>query len=214
ESRATPAADPGIVQLTPEQVRTAGIEVQAVSLDSVPLPVRVPGTLTSPDTALASLGSIVEGQVGQVLVVPGDEVKRGQPLMRIHAHELTDALRDRDAARARLEYTSSALERSRLLLEAGAVSREEVERRQAEFEQVQAEMIRSEEWVRHLNPSPDGEVVVRSPRDGVVFRVHVGPGSAVTPGAPLLELGGTGVLWVTGFVPENTAARLSPGTAV
>lgn len=212
--RASPAPADGTIQLTPEQVRSSGIEVQAVALESITLPVRVPGTLASPDTATMSLGSVVEGQVAGVMVVAGQQVLRGAPLLRIHSHELTAAMREREGARARLGYTRSALERSRTLLESGAVSREEVERRQAEHDDLQAEMTRSEEWVEHLNPSPEGYVVVRAPREGVVFKVHVGPGSAVTPGTQLLEIGGTRVLWATGFVPENTAANLAPGAEI
>jgi membrane fusion protein, heavy metal efflux system len=214
EAAAEPAAEEGIIRLTPEQLRSAGIEVVSVALETVALPVRVPGTVTTPDTATASLGSIVEGQVGRVRVVVGDRVAAGAELMRIHSHELTDAVRDRSASTARLAYARSALERSRTLYEAGAVSREEVERRQAEFEAEQAEMRRSRDWVGHLSPSNDGDVVVRAPRPGVVLAVNVRSGTAVTPGTPLVEIGGTEVLWVTGFVPENTAVLLETGTAV
>jgi membrane fusion protein, heavy metal efflux system len=214
---AGPAADPeasdGTVRLSAEQLRTAGVEVRAVTLEPLSLPVRVPGTVTTPDTATASLGSIVEGQVGRVSVVVGDRVPAGAELLRIHSHELADATRDRAGAGARLAYARSALERSRALFEAGAVSQEEVERRTAEFEAEQAELRRSEEWVRHLGPA-GGDVVVRSPRAGVVLGVHVRPGTAVNPGTPLVEVGGTEVLWVTGFVPEHTAVRLTTGADV
>jgi multidrug efflux pump subunit AcrA (membrane-fusion protein) len=100
EAETSPFLPPGVVELTPEQVRAAAIAVVPVDVEAIPLPVHVPGTLASPDTAMASIGSIVEGQVGQVMVVAGDRVTRGQPLLRIHSHELTDALRDRE------EFTS------------------------------------------------------------------------------------------------------------
>lgn len=209
ESRA-----PDMVELSPEQLTAAALRIEPAQLQSLGVPLRVPGTVIIPDTALSSLGSIVEGQVGRVRVVPGDRVTAGAELMRIHSHELTDALRDHESASARLTYHRSALARSQALLEAGAVSREEVERREAEYEAADAEARRSTEWVRHLTPSPEGDVVVRAPRAGIVFAVHVHPGAVATPGSPLIEIGSTEVLWVQGYVPEGSAVRLETGSEV
>jgi RND family efflux transporter MFP subunit len=176
--------------------------------------VEVPGTIVSPDTATSRVGSVVEGRVESVRVLPGDVVARGQELMRIHSHELTDALRDLRAAEANLAYSDAALGRTRELLEAGAISREEVQRRQAENEAMRAEMARSQELVDHLSPSDDGAVVIRAPRAGTVFQVSVKPGDAVVTGSPLVEVGRTDVLWATGWVPEEEAVRLTAGDSV
>ena len=208
------ATTTGIVTLSPEQLASAGLVTETVQHQAVGTPLRVPGTVITPDTALSVIGSVVEGQVNQVRVVAGDRVAAGAELMRIHSHELTDAIRDRAAADAHLAYYRSALERSRLLLEAGAVSREEVERREAEFEAAAAEALRSTDWMEHLTPSPDGDVVVRAPRGGVVFAVHARPGSVVTPGSPLVEIGSTNVLWVQGYIPEGSAVTLDTGSTV
>lgn len=208
------AAGPDIVQLTAEQLDAAGLVTEVTRHQGNGTPRRVPGTVITPDTALSSIGSVVEGRVGRVQVLAGDRVAAGAELMRVHSHELTDAIRDRESADAQLTYYRSALERSRLLLEAGAVSREEVDRRAAEYEAAAAESRRSTEWVRHLTPSPEGDVVVRAPRAGVVFAVHARPGAVVTPGSPLIEIGSTEVLWVQGFVPENSAVRLETGSPV
>ncbi len=208
------AATPDVVQLSPEQLVAAELVTEAVQLQGIGTPQRVPGTVITPDTALAVIGSIVEGQVTRVRVVAGDRVAAGAELMRLHSHELTDAIRDLESAEARLDYYRSALDRSRVLLEAGAVSREEVEHRESEYETAASEARRSTEWVRHLTPSPEGEVVIRAPRDGVVFAVHTRPGAVVSPGSPLIEIGGTDVLWIQGFIPEGSAVRLQRGSAV
>lgn len=205
---------PDVVTLSPEQLASAGIVTEVVRPQAIGSALRVPGTVITPDTALAVIGSVVEGRVNQVRVVTGDRVGAGAELIRIHSHELTDAIRDRAAADAHLAYYRSALDRSRLLLEAGAVSREEVERRAAEYAAAEAEALRSTEWVEHLTPSSDGDVVVRAPRAGVVFAVHARPGAVVTPGTPLVEIGSTEVLWVQGHVPEGSAVRLDTGSLV
>jgi membrane fusion protein, multidrug efflux system len=119
----------------------------------------------------------------------------------IHSHELADWQRELTAADARVAFGSTALERSRRLLAEGAVSREEVERREMELRLAEADRERAREVVEHLHPE-SGNVVIQAPREGMVFRVLTGPGEAVVPGAPLVELGSTRVLWVVGAVPE------------
>lgn len=204
----------GTVRLTPEQMSAAELAVEAASLRDVSEILEVPGSVMSPDTALAQVGSVVEGRVESVRVLPGDVVTRGQELMRISSREMTEALRDLRAAEARATYSAAALGRSQELFDAGALSREEVQRRQAQHTEVEAELARSRDRIRRLSPSQDGEVVVRAPRSGTVFQVSVKPGSAVVPGAPLVELGRTDVLWATGWVPEKEAVHLASGDSV
>lgn len=208
------AAADGSVRLTEAQVQAAGIVTTSIASQTIAQPVRVPGSVQSPDTAYAAVGSIVEGRVLAVHVLPGDVVRRGQPLVEIHSHELDTANRDLTAAEAEVSFHRNALERSQQLLEAGAVSLEEVERRQSDFQGAEAELRRAQEMVEHLNPSPRGNVVAVAPRNGTVFTVEARPGQAVLPGSPLLEMGSTTVLWVTAFVPENTSSNLEVGDVV
>lgn len=207
---ATPQ-EAGVVVLTEAQRSRAAVSVQELTAVETAVPVSVPAEVHPPDTARAVIGSIVEGRVEQVRVVPGDEVRAGDVLVLIHAHEMMEAQRDLTSARARLEYAERALARSEQLLAAGAVSREEVERRSAERAAAAAEVLRAEDMVGHLDPSPDGDVTVRAPRNGVVLAVHVEPSAAVVPGDPVVEVGALVPLWATAHLPEDHAALLRPG---
>lgn len=207
-------APEGLVALTPEQMAVAGVRAEPVALERVALQIDVPATVASPDTALAAVGSLVEGRVESVAVLPGDEVAEGAPLVYLHSHELTDALRDLTAAQARLSFAEAALARSDQLLEAGAVAQEEAERRRAERDALAADVARAEEWVHHLSPDDEGHVVLRAPRPGVVFEVLAHPGAGVQPGDPLVSLGRTDVLWVTGWMPEQESLQVGPGDEV
>lgn len=204
----------GTVVLTPAQTQAAGIQSDTARIDMVSLPLVVPATLETPEPLSARVGSIVEGRVDNVLVLPGDKVSRGAPLILVHSHELAAAVRDFASAEAQLSMAQSAYDRSQRLLADEAVPREEVERRQAALEQARAEYARSREVVDHLSPSPQGDVTIRAPRAGTVFAVHVRAGTVVTPGTPLVDLGDETRLWATGFVPENAAVLVRPGTPV
>jgi cobalt-zinc-cadmium efflux system membrane fusion protein len=201
----------GLLTLSEAQRTRAGVDVRELTAAERAVPVSVPADLDPPDTARAMIGSIVEGRIEAVRVLPGDEVRAGDVLALIHSHEMMDARRDLTAARARLEYAARALARSEQLVAAGAVSREEVERRGAERAAAQAEVARAEEMVSHLDPSSEGDVTVRAPRDGVVLDVYVEPSMAVVPGDPVVEVGALTPLWATAHLPEEHAARLRPG---
>ncbi len=204
----------GTVVLTPAQRQTARLATDTVRLTRVATPLVVPATLHAPDLSSARVGSIVEGRVDAVRVLPGDRVEAGAPLMLIHSHELATAVRDYSSAEAELAVAQAAYDRSERLLADEAVPKEEVERRRALVEQARAEFRRAREIVDHLSPSPQGDVTVRAPHAGTVFAVHVKAGEAVTPGTPLVDLGDATVLWATGFVPEHAALTLTRGTPV
>ena len=204
----------GTVILTPAQRDAARLALDTVRLSSVSSALVVPATLQSPDPARARVGSIVEGRVDAVRVLPGDHVAAGAPLLLIHSHELATAVRDYSAAEAEVTAAQAAYDRSARLLADEAVSLEEVERRLALLEQARAEFRRAREIVDHLSPSPEGDVTIRAPRAGTVFAVHVRAGEAVMPGTALVDLGDASVLWATGYVPEQAAVSLAPGAPV
>jgi cobalt-zinc-cadmium efflux system membrane fusion protein len=211
EAEATADASDAAVRLDADQRESAGIRTDTAHPTELRTVASFPATLAPPDTGLADVGSLVEGRVERVRVVEGDRVEAGQVLAHIHAHELTEALRDLAAAEAREDYATRSLDRSRRLLEAGAVSREEVERREAEAAAARAERARSADMVELLDPSPTGEVTVRAPRDGVVLSVAARPSQSVTPGSPLFTVGPEGALWATAYVPESEAVGLGEG---
>jgi cobalt-zinc-cadmium efflux system membrane fusion protein len=206
--------DPDVVRLSDAQVRAAGIRTEVVTPITIRRRAEVPGSVHPPDTAHAVIGSIVEGRVTAVHVLPGDVVRQGQPLVEIHTHELADAQSELTAARAEVSFCENAYARSESLYTAGAASLEEVERRRADLAAARAHLQRTEEIIEHLVPSAAGHSTAIASRAGTVFQVHARVGQAVLAGAPLVEVGVTDMLWVTAFVPEQTASILAVGDSV
>ncbi len=208
--RALPA---GTVEFTPAQMAQATLGFDTVRIASTTIPIALPGTLDTPDPETAHVGSIVSGRIDQVMVLPGDRVRAGQPLVKIHSHELATARRDLEAAEAAATTAKAALDRSTRLLAAGAVAREEVEQRNAAYRAAEAEHQRAAELVSHLRP--DGEdVIIAAPRAGVIFMVDAKLGDVVLEGAPLVELGDDRALWVTAWVPEASLSLVTAATQV
>jgi cobalt-zinc-cadmium efflux system membrane fusion protein len=200
------------VELTDAQLADAKVAFDTVRITDVAVPMAIPGMVDAADPGSAVAGSIVEGRVEQVYVIPGARVAAGDLLVRIHSHELADARRDLVAAEAQASATRQAWERSARLLEARAVAREEVEAREAAWLAAKGELARATEIVEHLHPVGE-DVTIRAPVSGVVFNVSVRIGEAVMPGQPLVELGNDRTLWVTAWVPELAVPALQPAAA-
>ncbi len=208
-----PALPGGTTELTTVQLAEAKLGFDTVRIEMVAVPITVPGLLDAADPAMAHVGSIVEGRVEQVHVIPGTRVAAGDLLVRIHSHELSAARSDLVTAEASERAARFAHERSVRLLTAGAVAREEVEQREAVWVAATGELQRAQEIVEHLHPINE-DVAVRAPVAGVVFAVHAHLGDVVLPGTPLVELGDDRSLWITGWVPELATPTLSPTTPV
>lgn len=207
-----PALPEGTVELTDAHLADARIAFDTVRITEVAVPMAIPGTVDAADPGSAVAGSIVEGRVEEVYVIPGARVAAGDLLVRIHSHELADARSDLVAAEARLAAARQAYERSARLLEAKAVAREEVEAREADWRAATGELARATEIVEHLYPVGE-DVTIRAPVGGVVFDVNVRIGEAVLSGQPLVELGNDRTLWVTAWVPEIAVPALQPAAA-
>ncbi|MCC7052725.1 MAG: efflux RND transporter periplasmic adaptor subunit [Gemmatimonadaceae bacterium] len=196
---------------------------------------QLPGRLVLDPTQTQPLGSIVEGRVTAVFVQAGDRVRRGQILVTIHSHELTDArnaLAQARAGRAEADNASqlaaTAAARSERLFAARAGSQADLERARAALAAAQegqrraaSEYSRASEMVDHLHPAGPSrsgvdpeDVIVRAPFDGVVMDRHAEPGSVVLPGAPLVTVSKAAALLLELRVPEAALSAAKVGSAV
>jgi len=205
------APDAGVLALTPEQVASAGVRTELSVASEVRQTIRVPGSVDTPDTERAAVGAILAGRVARVLVLPGEVVRAGQPLVELHGHELFDAQAALTAAEAQMEVARAAAGRAERLHEAGAIPLEELQQRRAGLTAAEAELRRATEMVEHLAPTEGGNASAVAPTAGTVFSVEVSPGQVVLPGTPLVMLGSTDRLWVTAFVPEGVSSGMQPG---
>lgn len=196
---------------------------------------RAPARLVTAPSSIQRLGAIAEGRVVRVHVAPGDPVRRGQVLVRLHSHEMMDARAKlaqarilRQQAEADLRFAASQAERAERLHAARALALAELERArlaradaEARRDVAQAELERATAFVAHLvgdGPLPadydEHEVLVRSGLDGVVVSRDAQEGAVVTVGAPLVAVARPGDLWLVAHLPETAAAVARVGTRI
>ncbi|MFN0084210.1 MAG: efflux RND transporter periplasmic adaptor subunit, partial [Blastocatellia bacterium] len=218
------------VLLSAEAIRRGQIETVEAATRVFIQSLEVPGRLAINEDNLARAGTFVTGRITRILATIGDSVKKGQPLIYLHSHELIDARGDADKARAMvgekekaLAYAKAEFERAERLLEAKAVSRREhalaaanVSAASAELDHARAELTRSSEFLEHLTVPHDShdDIVIYAPISGVVIKRSVTLGTVASDADELMTLANLDTLWAIAEVPQQQAALVRTGQPV
>ena len=203
----------GIV-LGPVQKRTFGDQIRVVGRA-----VRVPEATTNVMTVL-------EGRVVEILVAPGDVVRRSQPLMRLHSHDLHRLRGELLERREELRLAESRVEAGEKLLELEGISQVELERRgqavlaaRVAFDNSQEELHEvgfSESEIEELLDSTAFRPIltVRSPTQGVVLRLEAQVHAWVMAYEPLVMIGDPEQLELELQLPPYEAGSVAEGDLV
>ncbi|WP_192737387.1 efflux RND transporter periplasmic adaptor subunit [Bradyrhizobium sp. OAE829] len=182
------------------------------------------------------------GRVTRLLVRPGDNVVKGQPLFVIEAADNVQAQNDFIGAMSAMNKAKSALDLAQLqgqrakdLFEGKAVPLKDYQQSQATLIQAQNDMRSSQtamEAARNklrilgltdediatfqekgrINP----ETTIFAPIAGTVVQRKIGPGQYVNSGAsdPVYVIGDLSTVWMVAFVRETDAANVAVGQDV
>src|SRR5258708_9514525 len=182
------------------------------------------------------------GRVTKLLVRPGDNVVKGQPLFVIEAADTVQAQNDYIAAMTSLNKAQSAVDlakiqdtRAKDLFEGKAVPLKDYQQSQATLIQAQNDLRSSQTALEastnklhilgftdediatfrqkgRINP----ETTVFAPLAGTVVQRKVGPGQYVSTGAsdPVYVIGDLSTVWLIAFVRETDAANVWVGQDV
>ena len=214
-----------MVELSPEAIKAARIEVQAVTAgvlsDGLSLPARV--VLDPRKDAMVS--AWIAGQVDSIAVRPGETVTRGQQLAQVQSPELGEAVAAFRTATARDDAADARMERLKRLEADGVSSRAQILEAEADHAEAEGDLEAAEERLRVLgiplnvgNPH-DGHhfpsrVPVRSPIAGKVLTADASVGERVEPGQTLFRVGNLDEVWLLLDVYERDLSRVRQGQTV
>jgi RND family efflux transporter MFP subunit len=214
-------------QVAPETVRD--LAVLAVQPSTVPDYLEAVGTLRAAQSS--QLASQVMGNVMQINVREGDQVRRGQVLATIDDAQPRAALERAQAAVTAAEHQAIAAEADCGLAQATLKRYQSLyEKKSAspqEFDEVKA---REKSAMARLDMARSGHVQakaalaqartmfeytrVRAPFDGVVTEKRADPGTLASPGMPLLTVEAAGRLRLEASVDESAIATVKLGAMV
>jgi cobalt-zinc-cadmium efflux system membrane fusion protein len=213
---------PGEVWLTPQQVRDAKIEVQALTQHEVDDTILTSGTVTLDDLRTGHVFSPVTGRVVSIVAGLGQRVAKGDPLAIIESPDIGSAVSDVHKAQADLIAAEHDLKRKKELYEQKAGALADYEASTDNYRKAKAELERAEQKERLLRVGNADAVTQRytlpSPVDGEVLLRNINPGVEVTgqySGGATVELFTIGELdrvWVLGDLYEMDLARVHVGS--
>ncbi|MDP3181358.1 MAG: efflux RND transporter periplasmic adaptor subunit [Desulfobaccales bacterium] len=228
------AAPPGQVKLTPEAVQQAKIETAPVVLGPLDNRVLFTGELVFNEERLAKIRSRVPGRVLQIVADYGQAVKPGDVLAIIDSVELGQAQMASRQAAARFNAAQKAYDRARQLYEGKAISRAELQERQARLEVERADLDHAQNRLRLLGSSgvapaslPKGSrsgaktlftggsgaiFALRTPIAGRVVDRKVTPGLVVKEDEGLFTVADTSALWCFVHIPEKDLPLVNAGS--
>jgi HlyD family secretion protein len=155
------------------------------------------------------------GRVTAVLVETGDKVKRGQVLARVDQSvlrpQVARLVASLEEARAQAALSAAEFERAQGVSAAGALSKEEIERRRAasitDEARVKVAAAQLAEAEARL-----GRSEVRAPEDGLVLTRTAEVGQNASPGGePLFRLARNAEIEMRGRIAEQDLAALATG---
>jgi cobalt-zinc-cadmium efflux system membrane fusion protein len=194
-----PVLDGDVIKFSPAFAKRAGITGQAVSQIEIAPLIQVTGTLTYDPRKFAALGARIDGRVGRVFKLPGDEVKAGEVVAEIESAELGRAEAAVLGARAKEKAAEADMKRERRLADARVTAERDAELAHATFEAARAERIAAERAVEALGGDTDeriGILPLKSPIAGRIVKADVARGQTVHPTDTLFEVAALDSLWV------------------
>ncbi len=214
------------VTLTPEAMKQAGIEIEAVSLRPLRIESSFPGKVSVNETRLAHVGVRIAGRAVEVFANLGDFIKKGQSLAVIDSPELGEAQSQYLKAMTNLQVAEKSYERAKIVLEGKVISTGEFQRREGEYLSSRTEAKAAEDRL-HLFGMTDEEILsigkahaiisrvaIYGPASGTVIERHVTLGEVVEPIKPLFTIADLSTVWVIADIPENDISMVKKGQKV
>lgn len=176
----------------------SAVHVEPVQLQSVVTTVIVPATVQSIPAKTVNILPPVTGQITKIFKIIGEPVVAGDPLYALVSPDLAQALATKKIAAAAYALAQQNLKRQRELAHYEINAIRDIEQAENDMLLTEAELRRSTARLQalHIDPADQdtlGNMVIRSPIDGVVTAVS----------------GGAGTYWSDLTAPVMTVADLS-----
>jgi membrane fusion protein, heavy metal efflux system len=184
---------------------------------------QVEGRVEADETRQARISSPVAGRITDLEVVEGQSVKRGDLIAVIRSTELAESQLDFLKAHSQRDLAAKSVERAKLLVDAGVIGSAELQRRESELLQAQAEYSSERDQLRVLGMSDERVTELLRTRhvnavteifatiSGTIMQRPVTPGQVVQPAEDICVIADLSNVWLIADVPEQSAGQLVAG---
>ena len=211
------------IQLTPEQVRTAGIATAVVETRTESAPIQATATIEPAADRQARVGARVSGRISSLRAKVGDQVRAGQALAFLDSPELGRARADFLAALAMANLTRETADREKALFERNISAEREWREAEAQAIKARADKEAAENRLhalgvtdaelpemkvdQHLNSS----MAISSPIAGAVVEASGTLGQIVEPKDTIFTVMDLRSVWLQVEIYEQDLAQVRVG---
>ena len=212
----------GVIKLTPEQAKQAGIETEVVKRQPGMQVVSAPGTVDFNAYQLADITTMVEGVIYARHVRLGDEVKKGQKLVTLTSSDLARA--EAEYLRAEAEHRKSKLDLERLegLVKDKIISQARFQQAFSIHQSAHANLAASRaslssyglsgEKINSLIKAKEyGQLTLHAPGAGTVVSDEFRTGQHIAAGARLMQIADESTVWVEVKLSQSQMEGITVG---
>jgi cobalt-zinc-cadmium efflux system membrane fusion protein len=229
EKAALPAAQPAVrdplaIEATPELLKR--VTVDALGRAEVRDLLRVPGRVEVDEMRVARVGSPVTGRITDLEATVGQNVGRGQVLASLSSTELSGAQLGFLKSYSQRQLADRAASRAQQLYDNDVIGQAELQRRQAELVQADAELSASRDQLKVLGMSESAIAKLAANRTvtsasqivssiaGTVIERKVTQGQVVQPADTVFVVADLSSVWVIADIPEAAAGAVRVGHTI
>lgn len=225
EAAVTATTAPQTVILTREQLQRAGIELGQPEQRSIAATLTANGTVVVLPEDKATVSSKIGGRIEQFFIHEGQQVQKGQALMRIASSAVFDIQQAYLQAKADLIFLDKELERQKTLSAQNVGATKLYEEAQSKYFRAKGDLQTAAAKLEYLGIGlenlnhPDqlklaNSITVRAPISGNVSEIPVNIGANVGEGTSLCNIIGLDDLHAHIAVFAKDMAFVQPGQAV
>jgi cobalt-zinc-cadmium efflux system membrane fusion protein len=208
--------------IPPEQM--SHVQVVTVTPTKMIRRLRLTGAVAYNAFATTPVITQVGGPVSRILVVPGEFVKKGQPLLEVSSPDYSQLLATYLKARDTFRVTSKNYERAQDLYQHKAIAERDLLQAESDRNQARADRNAAEQSIKILGiPNPEelekspisAEIRLLAPISGEIVERLVAPGQVLQAGATqAFTISDMGTVWVLANVYQGDLADVKVGDAV
>ena len=226
EAPAKAAAPRDALLVRPGAELLARLKLGVPALVEVRETLRVPARIEVDETRVARVGAPVAGRITDLAAAVGQNVTRGQVLATISSTELSTAQLGYIKAESQRQLAQRGAARAKQLYDADVIGVAELQRREGELQQADAEVGAARDQLKVLGMPPEALERLAQMRvinsmaqitasiAGTVIERKVTEGQVVQPADAIYVVADLSRLWVVADIPEQSAAGVRVGESV
>lgn len=211
-------APEGLITLTPDQQKTAGIVVEAAKPATLSTTYQLPGEVTFNEDTTAHVVPRVVGVVESVPAALGQFVRRGQVLAVLSSPAMSDQRADLQAAQKRLQLARTTYEREKSLFEARISPQQDVQVAEQAMREAEIAVTNARQKLLAVGAAPDSSALnrfeLRAPFDGTIVAKHIALGEQVREDANVFTVADLRTVWAQISVPAKDLPLVRVGDRV